>query len=108
MAHHDHPCRRRPRPENGTGRSRPRSIAPLVSGDLTLRRVRVHPREVVFLKGVLEASEGLAVMFAEDGGELTIATTASQSRELDRTLRDLQDEVPALVEAEGTTSAQDG
>ncbi len=61
-------------------------------------RLRVDPREVVFVKGVLEASEGLAVLFAEAGGELTIATSTSQAEELDRVLSDLALETGALIE----------
>jgi hypothetical protein len=80
-----------------TSQKASRSVPPLASG-LVLRRVRVHPRQVVFVKGVIEASEGLAVVFAERGGDLTIATSESQIRELDATLRDLQAETGALFE----------
>ncbi len=66
--------------------------------DLVVRRVRVSPREVVFLKGVIEASEGVAAVFAESGGDLTIATVPSQKDELDRILQDLQAETGALLD----------
>ena len=66
--------------------------------DLVVRRVRVSPREVVFLKGVIEASEGVAAVFAESGGDLTIATMPSQKDELDRILQDLQAETGALLD----------
>ncbi len=66
--------------------------------DLVVRRVRVAPREVVFLKGVIEASEGVAAVFAESGGDLTIATMPSQKDELDRILQDLQAETGALLD----------
>lgn len=62
-----------------------------------LRRVRVQTRDVVFLKGVLEASEGLAIMFAQRGGDLTIATTVGQENELDRTLSDLSSELDGML-----------
>jgi hypothetical protein len=65
---------------------------------LIFRRVRVRAREVVFVKGVIEASEGLAVVFADSGGDLTIATSASQEQELDEIVRDLEQEAGALVE----------
>ncbi len=77
-----------------------RAVAPLVGCGLVVRRLRVDRREVVFLKGVLEASEGLASMFAESGGELTVATTPSQETELDRVLSDLTVETGALLEAQ--------
>jgi hypothetical protein len=69
----------------------------LVSGLIT-RRVRVPAREVVFVKGVIEASEGVAVVFADHGGDLTIATLPSQKDELDRILHDLASETGALLE----------
>jgi hypothetical protein len=76
---------------------RQRSVEPLTSG-LAVRRIRVVPREVVFVKGVIEASDGLAVVFAVSGGDLTIATPESQLAALDATLRDLQEEIGALLE----------
>ena len=51
----------------------------MLLGGLIFRRVRVRAREVVFVKGVIEASEGLAVVFAESGGDLTIATLPASS-----------------------------
>jgi hypothetical protein len=66
--------------------------------DLVVRRVRVAAREVVFLKGVIEASEGVAAVFAESGGDLTIATLPSQEVELDRILEDLKVETGALLD----------
>jgi hypothetical protein len=71
---------------------------PLLAG-LVVRRVRIAPREVVFLKGVIEASEGVAAVFAESGGDLTIATLPTQRDELDRILQDLQEETGALLDS---------
>lgn len=70
----------------------------MLLGGLIYRRVRVRAREVVFVKGVIEASEGLAVVFAESGGDLTIATSPSQQQELDEILGDLEKDAGALVE----------
>ena len=70
----------------------------MLLGGLIFRRVRVRARDVVFVKGVIEASEGLAVVFSEHGGDLTIATSPSQTRELDEILRDLERDAGALVE----------
>ena len=47
------------------------------------RRVIVRASDVVFLKGIVEASEGLAQVFAEHGGDLTIAAPEGRERELD-------------------------
>jgi hypothetical protein len=68
-----------------------------LTGGLAVRKLRVRPRDVVFVKGVFEASEGLAVVFAVHGGDLTIATPESQLAALDVVLRDLQDEIGALL-----------
>ena len=75
----------------------PKSDAALVS-DLIVRRVRVAAHQVVFLKGVIDASEGVAAVFAESGGDLTIATLPSQKEELDRILQDLREETGALLD----------
>jgi len=72
---------------------------PLVEA-LATRKMRVIPSEVVFVKGVIEASEGLAVVFAESGGDLTIATPPCRVQELDRLLEDLRVETGALLEIE--------
>jgi len=50
---------------------------------MIVRRVLVAAREVVFFKGVIEASEGLAAVFAEKGGDLVVASPAGRERELD-------------------------
>ena len=60
------------------------------------RRVVVRARDVVFLKGVLEATEGLAAVHAVSGGDLTILAHASRAAELDETLGALAVEVPFL------------
>ncbi|HEX9298200.1 MAG TPA: DUF4911 domain-containing protein [Polyangiaceae bacterium] len=70
----------------------------MMLGGLIFRRMLVPARQVVFVKGVIEASEGLAVVFAESGGDLTIATSPSQKEELDRILQDLERETGALLD----------
>lgn len=74
------------------------SVLPLVGAELLTRSVRVTPRDVVYVKGIFEASEGLGALFAERGGELTIAVHHSRARELDELLRDLIVEIAAEVE----------
>jgi hypothetical protein len=53
------------------------------------RRVRVLARDVVLIKGICEASEGLCAMFAERGGDLILSAPTSRARELDELVRDL-------------------
>lgn len=66
---------------------------------LVIRRVSLPAKEVVFAKGILEASEGVGVLFGERGGELIAATPPTRAFELDRVLADLRDEVGAVVES---------
>lgn len=56
---------------------------------LIVAKVSSRARDVVFVKGVFEASEGLALVFAERGGELAIATSPALRGELERVLSDL-------------------
>ena len=59
------------------------------SEGLLVRRLRVALADVVFVKGVVEASEGLGVIFADSGGELTIAVPPGREADLTRLLDDL-------------------
>jgi hypothetical protein len=56
---------------------------------MIVRRIVLPSREVVFFKGVVEASEGLAAVFAERGGDLTVAAPVERERELDELLEAL-------------------
>jgi hypothetical protein len=63
---------------------------------MVVRRVVVRARDVVFFKGVVEASEGLAAVFAESGGDLTVAAPVERAAELDAVLDDLCAELGAV------------
>lgn len=65
---------------------------------LVYRRVRVAREHVVTVRGNLEASEGLASMFAERGGDLLLVTSTSRAQELDEFISDLRAEVGALTD----------
>ncbi len=69
----------------------------LLDADLIARRVDVRAEDVVFVKGIFEASEGLAAMFADKGGELVIAAPIGRVAELDELLADLEAEIGAVV-----------
>jgi Domain of unknown function (DUF4911) len=73
------------------------AVAPLVGPELSTRQVRVRPRDVVFVKGIFEASEGLGALFAERGGDLTLAVHPSRERELDELIADLAREIDLLI-----------
>ena len=50
-------------------------VPPCVGPGMCVRRALLKPRDVVYVKGLLEAADGLAQLFAEEGGAVTIATT---------------------------------
>ena len=64
-----------------------------VSDGMIVRHLTVTPSEVVFVKGVIEASDGVAAVFAESGGELSIVCPPGREAELAELLRDLAREV---------------
>jgi hypothetical protein len=70
---------------------------PLLDHDLVCRKVFVRDKDVVFVKGIFEASEGLGSLFAERGGELIISAPLSRECELDELLADLEAELQAQV-----------
>ena len=61
------------------------------------REVSVRSPDVVFVKGLLEASDGLAAVFAERGGELTIVAPHDRGAELAEFLHDLEVELGARL-----------
>ena len=63
------------------------------------RRVIVRAKDVAFLKGIVEAHEGLAQVFAEAGGDLTIAAPAGREAELDQLVQDLAEELGGILPA---------
>jgi hypothetical protein len=73
------------------------AIAPLLDADLVARSVIVRAEDVVYLKGIFEASEGLGAMFAERGGDLVVAAPRSRQHDLDELLRDLVTEIGAVI-----------
>jgi hypothetical protein len=74
------------------------SVSPLLDRDLVTRKLIVRERDVVFVKGIFEASEGLCAMFAERGGDLLIAAPHTREAELDELLHDLVRELEAVLE----------
>jgi hypothetical protein len=73
-----------------------KAVPPCVGEGMVVRRVIVPAREVVFFKGVVEASEGLAAVFAERGGDLTVAAPVERAPELDALLDALCAEIGAV------------
>ena len=56
---------------------------------MVTHRVTVPARDVVFVKGIFEASDGVAAVFAEAGGELSLVTPHSREAALGEILADL-------------------
>lgn len=77
-----------------TGQKLPTCDDPLVE-----RRVRVKARDVVLVKGICEASEGLCAMFAEHGGDLVLSASRSREQDLDELVRDLCAEFAGVLDA---------
>ena len=63
---------------------------------MAIRRILICAGDVAFLKGIVEAHEGLAQVFAERGGELTLASPADRAEELDALVADLCAELGAM------------
>jgi Domain of unknown function (DUF4911) len=83
-----------------------KAVAACVGDGMVVRRIVMPARDVVFFKGIVEASEGLAAVFAEKGGDLTVAAPASRAGELDGLLDDLAAEIRFVrVAADASTAA---
>jgi hypothetical protein len=68
------------------------AVTPLVDDTMVVRHVQAEERDVVFIRGVLEASSGVGALFSEGGGDLYIAAHVSRAAELDLLLDDLRAE----------------
>ena len=88
--------------ERATGPTRRRRAALTVaeaSAGMLVRELSVRPHDVVFVKSIIEASDGVAVIFAERGGELTIAAPQGRGAELAELLQDIAGEVGGKLDA---------
>jgi hypothetical protein len=77
------------------------TLEELIDHDLVVRRLSVKNEDVVFVKGIFEASEGLCAMFAKRGGDLVIVAPVSRALELDALLRDLSSELGGILDSVG-------
>jgi hypothetical protein len=85
-------------------RKSPLSLVDVCAGML-VQDVVVRPAEVVFVKGIIEASDGIAAVFAERGGELTLAAPEGRGAEFAELLLDLQRDVGAELRPRGAEGA---
>ena len=73
-----------------------KAVPPCLGDGMVVRRVLVDARQVVFFKGIIEAHDGLAAVFGERGGDLSLAAPEGRGAELDAVLDDLARELGFL------------
>lgn len=83
----------------------PHAMSDLFGEPLVTRRVRARPPDVVYIKNVIEASEGVACLFAEKGGDLVLAATPTLESLLDELIDDLRRELPLEIVSPAIDSA---
>lgn len=57
------------------------------------RRIVVAVEEVVYVRAILEASNGVAAAYSESGGDITLVTSSCRLAELEQLLLDLKQEL---------------
>jgi len=76
-------------------------VSLLSKDELSVRAISVRASELVFVRHLLEASEGIGFLIAEKGGDALLVTPTSRVRELDEFISDLEHEV-GLVRRDAT------
>jgi hypothetical protein len=82
--------------QEGVGRAGALPLSTVGAGMHCCRLV-VAARDVVFVKGLIEAHDGLAGVFSDHGGELLLAAPLDRAAELAEVVRDLVAELAAVV-----------
>lgn len=72
-------------------------VTPILGEGLCARRIRIRDEDVYWLRGVLEGYDGIASLFGEGTGEVTLAAPADRAAELDALLVDLAREISIEV-----------
>jgi hypothetical protein len=67
-----------------------RAVNPLVGEGLVARTLRVASADAVLVKAIVEAHEGVASVFGDGSGVLTIAAPISREAELDELVAELE------------------
>jgi hypothetical protein len=65
---------------------------PSLDPRLARRRIRLSGEDEVWLRSVLDAYEGLALLYGDGSGTVTLATPLERSAELDSLLAELASE----------------
>ena len=58
------------------------------------RRCRVQDGDVVWLRSILEAYDGLAYLYGDGSGTVLVTSTLARAAELDALIEDLRKEIP--------------
>jgi len=69
--------------------------------------VSVRTKDVVLVKGLVEAHEGVGQVYAERGGELELVAPASRMEELRAIVRSLSEEFDVLLRPARTSQHGD-
>ncbi|HEX2732960.1 MAG TPA: DUF4911 domain-containing protein [Polyangiaceae bacterium] len=68
-------------------------LLPWAKDDLEARRLLLPKEQIVYVRGILEASDGVAFLLAIRGGDVTIVGSKSRAHELNQILEDLRAEL---------------
>ncbi len=82
------------------------SVAPVLGDGLVIRCLEVRSSDVVWLKAILDAHDGLGCLFSRGGGSLLLVCPASRGAELDELLVDIVSELPGVTVSFAGDAAQ--
>lgn len=63
---------------------------PLLGPEMYFRTIRVDGEELVWIRAIVEAQDGLGFVYSANGGAVHVVTTLDQKEALDGLLADLQ------------------
>lgn len=70
---------------------------PLAGPGLTTLRLRIQDADVVLLRAIVEAYDGLAVIYGDGSGVICLSAPCSRAAELDQLVDDLRQEIPLTL-----------
>ncbi len=70
----------------------------LLGPQLSIRKLCVQPRDVVYVKGIAQASDGLCCVFSDGGGNLVLACAENRAADLQQLVDDLVVELNCISE----------
>ncbi len=71
----------------------------LLGPQLTIRKLNVVAKDVVYVKAIIQASDGVCCVFSDGGGELLLAAAEDRAADLHRLADDLELELRTGLEA---------